>query len=131
MGQLPPLHLAETQRQALGGELYGGEEKVQVRLLEALGKSKWGEWWLPIAVAFDEWSGRHTFFFFFLDFPKLEAEKKLREAAVTKLQLFCYRSNYGLLPWLLIVDVVGQSHTIMHDLAVVPVYVLSLLPKDF
>ena len=36
MGQLPPLHLAETQRQAAGGELYGGEEKVQVRLLEAL-----------------------------------------------------------------------------------------------
>ena len=63
--------------------------------------------------------------------PKLEAETKLREAAVTKLQLFCYQSNYGLLPWLLIVDVVGQSPTIMHDLAVVLVYVLSLLPKDF
>ena len=63
MGQLPPLYLAETQRQAAGGELYGGEEKVQVRLLEALGKSKWGEWWqLPVAVAFHERSGRHTFF---------------------------------------------------------------------
>ena len=72
-------------------------------------------------------------FFFFFDCPKLEAETKIREAAVTELQLFwasCW-SHYGLLPWLLIAEVVGQSPTIMHDLAVVPVYVLSLLPKDF
>lgn len=102
-------------------------------LLEALGKRSGVRGCLPTAVAFHEWPGRHTIFFFFLDCPKLEAETKIRKAAVTKLELFWARcwSHYGLLPWLLIAEVVGQSPTIMHDLAVVPVYVLSLLPKDF
>ena len=112
---------------ASGRELYGGKEKVQVCLLEALGKRSGVRGCLPTAVAFHERPGGHTIFFFLIVLSWKQKQK------LGKLQLFwasCW-SHYGLLPWLLIAEVVGQSPTIMHDLAVVPVYVLSLLPKDF